>query len=232
MVRVCKSAESLAHTAAEVFVNQFQTAVRKHQQFSVVLSGGHTPERTYELLIEDPLCSQVDWSKVHIFWGDERCVPVSDPRSNYAMASKTFVAKVKPLGAKIYPILCTQDPVRAAEDYEITLRNYLGDHERSFDLIFLGLGRDGHTASLFPESPALNETLRWVTTVKNTSEPFFRITLTIPILNRTQLALFLVTGKEKATLLHEVMENREGAILLPAQRIRPPDGELLWLVSE
>lgn len=231
VIKVCSDLESLAQAAAEIFVEQSKIAIIQSKRFSVVLSGGNTPLRTYELLGKEPYRSQVDWSRVYIFWGDERCVPPSDARSNYGMAYRSFLSHVPIPTHQIHPILCTRDPEKVATQYQTLLTEYFASLIPSFDLVFLGLGKDGHTASLFPDSSALNEKVRWVTHVQNAADNFARITLTSQLLNQAQLVVFLVTGQEKAVILKEVLAPIEPSHPLPARSIHPIDGKVIWLVD-
>ena len=231
MIKVCHDEEAVAQSAAEIFVEQFRLSMLRSDKMSVVLSGGQTPMRTYQRLADAALQCQVDWSRVHIFWGDERCVPITDARSNYKMAQQAFLSQVPIPAGHIHPILCTQHPQLAAQDYEAGLKSYFKNAPARFDLVFLGLGEDGHTASLFSQTEALNEKVRWVKALQKPTEDFARITLTLPLLNLTQLAVFLVTGADKAQILKKVLAGSEDAKPVAAQLIRPVDGRLLWLVD-
>lgn len=231
MVRTCLDGKDLAQTAVQVFREQFKKSVRRSGRFSVVLSGGHTPELTYQLLGETSFQQEIDWSQVNVFWGDERCVPSDSPQNNFGMAKRILLSKVPIPSSQIFPIPDDPKTGKSAEDYESTLRKYFDSSPPSFDLVFLGLGQDGHTASLFPGSPGLNEKTKWVTTVKNETEDFARITLTPWLLNQSKMVVFLVSGEDKTAILNEVMREPDKKCLLPAQLIHPCAGELLWLIS-
>lgn len=231
MIKVMPNSESLAHAAAEIFIQQFKRAMTRSEKFSVVLSGGHTPARTYELLAEESYQKQVDWSRVHVFWGDERCVPETDPRSNFRMATETLLSHVPIPRSQIHPIVCIQEPQVSAIQYESVLRQYFGQTPPKFDLVFLGLGEDGHTASLFPNSPALTENTKWVVPVQKANENFARITLSLELLNQTELALFLISGSNKREILKKVLDDQKSKPTLPAQLIHPIEGNLIWLVD-
>ena len=231
VIKIFPDEESVAQAAAQLFVEQYKKSMARSDRFSVALSGGHTPLRTYELLSQEPFKSRIDWSHVHVFWGDERCVPISDSRSNYGIANKTLLSHVPIPSEQVHPILGTEDPHKSAAEYESVLKEYFGDSSPFFDLVFLGLGKDGHTASLFPGSPSLNEKVRWVAWQKNFTEDFLRITMTPQLLNLAQMVLFLVTGPEKAEILKVVLNNVEPTHLLPAQLIHPIEGEIVWLVD-
>jgi 6-phosphogluconolactonase len=229
MIKAYSDKEALAHGAARMLVEQFEIVMTQSKRFSLVLSGGATPNRTYEVLCEDPYRKQIDWSKVHVFWGDERCVPSTDSMSNYGLAKRILLAKVPIPNQQIHPILNTLKPHSAAADYEATLRSYFGNSAAQFDFVFLGLGKDGHTASLFPNSSALNESSRWVTHLQNPTEDFARITLTPQIINQAKKVVFLVIGNDKADILKKVLQDTEPQNLLPARLIRPVNGKLVWL---
>lgn len=231
VVKVFPNEESVAQAAAEIFIEQFKKAMICSNKFSVVLSGGHTPAKTYELLAKEPFTSQVNWRHVNVFWGDERCVPNTDWRSNYKMAFETLLSHVSIPTRQIHSIPLSNEPHKAAVEYENILREYFGKTMPLFDLVFLGLGNDGHTASLFPNSTSLNEKVRWTTYLKNSGEDFSRITLTPQILNRTKMAIFLVTGQDKAEILKKVLADGNPSETFPARLIRPIKGELVWLVD-
>jgi 6-phosphogluconolactonase len=232
MIWVYENLESLSHAAAGIFVQQARQAVEAHGRFSVALSGGHTPRRTYELLARPPFRDRVAWTQVHVFWGDERCVPPDHPRSNERMVRQALLDHVPVPPAQIHPIRCIQSPQEAAEQYEALLQEFFRDQPPSFDLIFLGLGEDGHTASLFPETPVLSEQERWVSDVHMVGQELDRVTLTAPLINQAALVTFLVAGIAKAGSLRAVLEGLSDPHRLPAQLIQPTQGELQWLVDQ
>ncbi len=231
MVKVCPDPEAVAQTAAGLFVEQFKKAMGRSDRFSVALSGGHTPLRSYALLAEEPFKSQIDWSRVHVFWGDERCLPVTDLRNNYRAANQAFLSHVPIPPQQIHPILCIDAPRKSAMEYEAVLRRHFGNSSPHFDLVFLGLGKDGHTASLFPGSDRLNEASPWAIEVQNASEDFARISLTAQILNLTRMAVFIAVGQEKSEILKQVLSGAETSPRLPARLIHPIDGDLVWVVD-
>jgi 6-phosphogluconolactonase len=232
MIRIFSDYESLSFAAVDIIVEQSQKAVNNKGFFNLVLSGGQTPRRTYGLLSQDAVCNRIPWSKVNIFWSDERCVPQDDPRSNEHMAREAFIDHVPILPDHIHPIRCTQSPKKSAEEYELLLRSFLTEDSASFDVVLLGMGEDGHTASLFPESETLDEMKRWVLEVHSHHEDFSRVTLALPIINRAQLVVFLVTGEAKAHTLYKVLNNPLDSGQLPAQLVQPSNGQLIWLVDK
>jgi 6-phosphogluconolactonase len=232
LIRVYPDLESLSRAAAAWFTGQAAQAVKARGRFSVALSGGHTPRRTYELLAMPPYRHEVDWGRVHVFWGDERCVPWDDPRSNARLAYRAWLRQVPLPGNQIHPLDCAQAPEAAARRYEALLREFFGGGPPCLDLVFLGLGENGHTASLFPHTPVLQERERWTAAVQVAGQDLYRVTLTAPLLNRAAAVLFLVAGASKAGVLKEVLRGAYEPERLPAQLIRPESGELLWLVDE
>jgi 6-phosphogluconolactonase len=232
MMRTLPNFESFSQAAAELVMEQSKKAIEARGRFSLVLSGGSTPRRTYELLATKTFRTSIEWDKVHIFWGDERCVPPDDPRSNERMARETFLDHVSIPQEQIHPIRCGSSPQQSAQAYESTLKAFFGDHDPSFDTVLLGLGVDGHTASLFPGSPALKENKRWVVATHSGNEDFERVTLTPVLINRAMNVVFLVAGKEKARILREVTEDAAVGDPLPARLIRPAGGQLVWLVDK
>lgn len=230
-LHVCDDLESLSRFAAELFVERGKKACEDKGRFSVCLSGGGTPRRTYEILAAEPFKSRVDWSCVDVFWGDERCVPSDDDRNNAKMARTAWLDQVSIPPQQIHAIDGTGDPHQSAVGYEHMLREYFADQPHTFDLNFLGLGDNGHTASLFPGAAVLNETQRWVAETFVAEQEMHRITLTAPVLNQAALTVFLVSGQAKAKVLREVVEGPFKPSELPAQLIRPQGGSLLWLVD-
>jgi len=224
--------ESLSRAAADLFVKQSQLSVKKNGRFSVALSGGSTPERTYELLAQKPWVDQVPWDKTYIFWGDERCVSVDDIRHNALHANRLLLSHVPIPASQIHPIICNQSSRHTAEQYELLLRDFFKDKEAGFDLMLLGIGNDGHTASLFPGTPVLSERSKWVSEVSVPSQEFNRVTLTIPLLERSLLTVFLVEGEEKAGVLKIILEGQRDTSSYPAQLIVPLNNELIWLVDK
>lgn len=228
MIRVFADTEALARGAAAFFAEEVSRAVAARGRASVLLAGGDTPRRTYELLAEEPLRQAISWEKVHFFWGDERCVPADDGRSNQSMARASLLTRVPVPGGNIHPIACSDAPEQAAAAYQRELEGHFAGGAPRFDLILLGLGTDGHTASLFPGSAALAEQTRWSAVVRRPGEAFARITLTLPLLNQARQVLFLVAGGDKAPILAEMVQ---GNAPFPARLVRPNGGELHWFAD-
>jgi 6-phosphogluconolactonase len=229
-IRILKTSQELFEAAAAEFTTQAAEAVRARGRFTVALSGGSTPKSLYALLATRPA---IPWDKICLFWGDERHVPPDRPDSNYRMTHEALLSKVPLRQENIFRVHAEQkDAEVAARQYEHALKDFFhlspGEFPR-FDLILLGLGPDGHTASLFPGTSALKESQRLV--VANWVEKFqtHRITFTFPVLNGAACVIFLASGPDKAPILHEVLENHSAN--LPSQEVRPTNGRLVWLVD-
>ncbi len=229
VLKVFSDLEALSRAAAALVVEQAKAALAARGRVLLALSGGGTPARTYELLGSPPLREAVAWERMHLFFGDERCVPPDDRRSNYRLVRERLVEQVSLPPEQVHAIFCLGDPEAAARGYEELLRRELGEGQPGFDMALLGLGADGHTASLFPGQEPPPEA--WVVPVKRAQEEFFRVTLTPTVLNRTRLVVFLVSGPEKAQALKAVLEGGPVALPPPARLIRPAAGEVYWLAD-
>ena len=229
---VFESPEQLALAAAERFVEYSNELGDMTERFSVALAGGNTPRRVYELLATERFKNRVEWPQVYLFFGDERCVPPEHPDSNYAMAYEALLSRA-PIPAKnVHRIVGEGNANENALAYEYQLRSFFaGLTWPRFDLVLLGMGEDGHTASLFPDSAALKEMLRWVAPTRNEQSGQERITLTVPAFNHARRIMVLVTGKKKAQRLKEVLRPQPGSEQLPVQTITPINGMLEWLVD-
>ncbi len=232
-IRILPTSADLFQAAANEFAKLASSAVQKSGRFSVALSGGSTPKSLYQLLASGAF-PRLPWDKTYFFFGDERHVPPDDPESNYRMANEAMLSKVPTPPQNVFRVPAEiKDAGAAANAYEQTLRNFFRlkpDELPRFDLILLGLGPDGHTASLFPGSTALTEKKKLV--VSNWVEKFktHRITFTFPVLNHAACVMFLASGSDKAGMLHEVLENPQAD--LPSQKVRPTDGSLVWIVDQ
>ena len=224
--QVYPTSRTLAIAAAEHFVSLAREAVAAREQFNVALAGGSTPRTTYTLLAEPPFAAQVDWSRVQIFWGDERCVPPAARDSNYRMAWETLLSQIPIPAQNIHRIKGELPPQQAASAYQCELEAVLGPAGR-FDLIWLGLGTDGHTASLFPDTRALAEQERWVRANYVERLASWRITLTLPIINAARQVTFLVSGENKLQALNRIQAGER----LPAALVNPLPGKLRWLLD-
>src|ERR1700756_301325 len=233
-IRVLAIAHEIFQAAAEHFVQQANDAISRSGRFAVALSGGSTPKGLYSLLASD-FRSSVPWKQTFFFWGDERHVPPDHPDSNYGMANAAMLSRVPVPGENVFRVPAEQkDANVAATKYEQTLRNFFHlqpEEFPSFDLIHLGMGPDGHTASLFPGTAALKEKSRlvvanWVEKLKT-----HRLSLTLPVLNAGHTVAFLVSGTDKASVLKTVLEEDAPGEQYPAKLVRPSDGNLVWLLD-
>jgi 6-phosphogluconolactonase len=227
-IKIFDSRDGLAHGAAALVVEKIAEALQTNAFASFVLSGGSTPKALYQLLASEEFRDDVDWEKVLIFFGDERCVLPDDDESNYKMAYEALLAKVPILKKNIFRLKGEIDPAEAAAEYETEIKKALGNEPR-FDTVLLGLGPDGHTASLFPSSAALNETAKLVTANYVNKFDAFRLTMTLPVLNAARNVIFLVAGKDKAETVKAALGGDNDP--LPAQLIKPIDGKLFWLLD-
>ena len=224
--------EQLAVAAAERFVECAREFHGTLERFSVALAGGNTPRRVYELLVTDRFKNRIDWPQVYLFFGDERSVPPDHPESNYRTVYESLISQVPIPPKNVHRIVGEGNPNENARAYENQLRTFFaGLSWPRFALVLLGMGEDGHTASLFPNSAALQEMSRWVVPTKNEQSGQDRITLTVPVFNHARHVTFLVTGKKKAQRLKEVLRPEPGSGQLPAQAIKPIDGSVEWLVD-
>ena len=221
----------LAHEAARRFVALAREAAGSRGRFSVALSGGSTPGKLYRLLAEEPYRDQIPWEDVHLFWGDERCVPPGEAGTNFSLADEALISRVPVQPENVHLVRGDLAPERAARAYDLEVQEFFcGPHAR-FDLILLGLGEDGHTASLFPGSPVLAERERLVAavTAEYQDRPAQRVTLTLPAINSARQVLFLVSGSAKAVIVQAALEGAGEE--LPAQQVQPVAGQLTWLLD-
>lgn len=238
-IRILADPEEIARTAAVEFISRALESVRAKGLFTIVLSGGSTPKGLYSLLASEGKSGshpQLPWDKIHFFWGDERHVPPDHADSNYRMAYETLLSKVAVPPDNVHRIKAENpDADKAAEDYEQELRRFFRLEPKQlpqFDMILLGMGPDGHTASLFPGTEVIYESQRlvaasWVEKLKT-----YRITLTPPVINNADRVIFLVSGGEKAEVLQSVLQGGYQPKRFPSQIIHPTNGRLLWLVDQ
>lgn len=226
----------LSRQAARIFADTAARAVKERGRFCVCLSGGGTPRTLYSMLAAAPFRSEISWSSAYIFWGDERCVPPDHPDSNYRMARDSLLSKVPIPAGSIRPIRgAAENPAEAASEYETMLKSFFDLNSGGlprFDLILLGMGPDGHTASLFPETEAIEETRRLIVANRVPKLETTRLTLTLPVLNNAALVLFLVAGADKAPALKGVFMETERDDRPPASLVDPQDGDVMWLVDQ
>ncbi len=223
--------------AAERFVAAAAQAASERGRFVVALSGGSTPEGLYRRLAAEPYRGRVGWPSVEVFWGDERCVPPADAPSNFRMAREALLDRVPIPAVNIHRIRGEAEPAIAAREYDIILRERFGTPQgpprpgAGFDLVLLGLGPDGHTASLFPGSAALLERERWVLAERGPVAPYWRVTLAPAVIRAAREVIFLVTGREKAPALHHALAGAGRPGEAPTRVVLPPAGVVRWLVD-
>lgn len=227
-LRVYADLADMSRRAAETVVDTINDAIQAVGTCSIVLAGGNTPRTLYRLLASE-FRPQIPWANVQVFWGDERYVPPEDSRSNYRMAREALLDHVPCPPANIHP-MPTHFPSAdaAAREYERTLRNRFVEEWPRFDMVLLGLGDDGHTASLFPGSLALAERTRWVVAAQAPVEPRVRLTLTLPALTRARAVFVVVAGATKAEALQHVLEGAGDLIKYPAAGVRLAKGSVIW----
>lgn len=222
----------LSHEAATLLVEAAWEAVTDRGRFLVAFSGGNTPRPLYELLASEQWAHRIPWQQTHVFWADERCVPPEHAASNYRLVRETLLTRVQVPPTQVHRIRGEQEPQRAAREYEARLQRVLGPHA-SLDLVLLGMGADGHTASLFPGTAALRERRRWVVANHVPALGAWRITLTYPAINSARQVVFMVAGPDKADMLARALADPPWPVSqVPAAGVRPVSGRLTWLVDE
>jgi 6-phosphogluconolactonase len=228
---VYETSADVAKALADLFVHYATSAIEGSGRFIVSLAGGTTPKATYAMLAKAPYCDAIDWNAVEVFFGDERCVPPNHEQSNYKMAFETFIGPLEIPEAHVHRMRGEDDPQAAAIAYRGVLFEELGENP-SFDLVMLGIGPDGHTASLFPDQDPLAEDEEKVRAVYSESQSQWRITLTPSVLNAAQAIVFSAEGPAKADVIAAVRQGPYAPDKWPAQIIAPADGELIWLVDK
>ena len=232
-VRIFQDSESMSREAATLFIEQSAQSIRKLDRFLVSLSGGSTPEHLFELLATDYV-GRVDLVNIHLFWDDERCVPVEDAESSYGQAYRIWLSKVAIPQTNIHRINGELKPAEAAKEYATVLGQFAAPllPWPRFDLVFLGLGEDGHTASLFAGSPLDISQPTLAVTAHYENRPAERVTLTPQVFNTAQMIVFMAAGKNKAEIVKLILDGNYDPGNLPAQRISPKDGKVIWLLDD
>lgn len=231
-LHIAKDSLHLGKKLAEWIAGYIEEVLDKQDRFTFVLSGGSTPKLLYKLLAAAPYQDSIPWEKIHFFWGDERAVPFSDDRNNAKMAFDELLSKTKVIADHIHVMQTDLEPAASAEAYEKIVRSYFDNQETTFDLVLLGMGDDGHTLSLFPGTPVIDEKKKWVTAFFLQSQDMYRITLTAPVVNLAAAVVFLASGTGKASVLKEVLEGERNIHQFPSQIIRPEKGQLHWFIDE
>lgn len=231
-VEVWPNAHALAMRAAELFMETARQSVMERDSFKVALAGGSTPLALYNLLAGELYAPRLPWKETHVFWGDERCVPPASDESNYHMAHEAMLARMPVPYDQIHRMRGEIEPEEAAREYALLLEEKFYERPPRFDLILLGMGEDGHTASLFPHSSAILDVDKFVSATYVEKLKAHRLTLTFPVINAAASVLFLVAGESKAEMLRVVLEEEVSGMDYPAQLVSPTHGSLVWLVDE
>lgn len=228
VLRIADTAEDLAQAVAESLADRVSQVLQRQSHFSLALSGGRTPRFFYHLLATE-YRQRIDWKRIHLFWCDERYVPHDHPASNFRMAREVLIDPLNLPPENVHPMpTAALSPSDAARQYEQQLRAFFGETP-CFDFVLLGMGADGHTASLFPGTPALQERKHWVAVGEAPVEPRVRLTLTLPVLNAARAVHFLITGADKADTVRRILVEN---VALPAALVSPTEGELVWWLDK
>lgn len=232
IIHIAEDHQEWIASSAEFIAAAAQQALSERGRFVLALSGGSTPRPVYQSLPETWQRHKLSWHQVLILWSDERCVALDHPRSNYRMAHEAMLERIDIPPENIHPMRCSGDPAAAAQAYEAELRVVYPHLDwPNIDLLLLGLGTDGHTASLFPHSSALEQRERWVVSNEPAQVELPRLTLTIPAINAARRIAFLVAGADKAGIIHKILGRDGEKSGFPAEAINPSDGELHWLLD-
>lgn len=231
-LHIAKDATQLSENLAAWTCNYILQTLQDKEIFTFVLSGGSTPKLLYTLLAKEPYVQMIPWNRIHFFWGDERAVPFTDDRNNAKMACDTLLYKVGVPEDNIHVMRTDIEPEAAAKEYELVLQQFFKRNEKSFDLVLLGMGDDGHTLSLFPGTEVVHEKKAWVKAFFLDAQDMYRITLTAPVVNNAAAVVFLATGNGKALTLQGVIEGEFKPDTYPSQVIKPTEGELHWFIDE
>ncbi|MDP9231100.1 MAG: 6-phosphogluconolactonase [Bacteroidota bacterium] len=232
MVLIWKDLNKLSNAAAYFFVWECNRSIAKNGKFTVAFSGGNTPKKLYELLASPAFSRNISWKNVFIFWSDERFVPHNDAESNYNMAKENLLQHISIPEENIYPIPTNGTTKKCARQYEKTMRKFFKPGEPRFDFLLLGIGNDGHTASLFPGTDILKEKKQWIkeSIQPGTNAP--RISFTLPLIRQAKQIVFLVSGAEKADIISRIFSKNQTKKLLPVQMIPPIKGNITWMLDE
>jgi 6-phosphogluconolactonase len=227
-LNIAKDIDELSQQVAAWIINYTEKILNHRDRFTIVLSGGNTPQKLYQLFASDKYKNKIAWSKLHFFWGDERFVPFTDERNNAKMAFENLLDHVPVLKNQIHMMRTDIEPEAAAAEYETLLHEYFPDSNHTFDLVLLGLGDNSHTLSLFPGYDIIKEKKDWVKSFYLKEQKMYRITLTAPVVNAAGRVAFLVSGSDKAAALYHVLSDKHNPDLYPAQVIQPYNDELYW----
>ncbi len=227
-IRVYSSRTAAVQAFGAAFARAAERAITARERFNVVLGGGNTPRDAYRLIANEHV-NEIDWVKTHVFWGDERMVSPNDPESNARMARETLLNHVPIPANNIHRIAGEKDPQQAADEYHTEIERHFRGAAPRFDLVILGIGADGHTASLFPGTAGLQETTRYAVANHVPQLDTWRVTLTLPVINSASLVIMYVLGEDKAPMIQHILGGGEGETV-PAQLVKPV-GELMWIMD-
>jgi 6-phosphogluconolactonase len=227
-----KDSTELSKDFAVWITNYIEEKLKHQPRFTIVLSGGGTPKKLYQLLASDEFKNKIGWSKLHFFWGDERYVPLTYERNNAKMAFDNLLNHVPAVKENIHIIRTDIEAEASAVEYEKLLHEYFPDKEKTFDLVLLGMGDNAHTLSLFPGYEVVQEKGKWVSSFYLQEQKMVRITLTAPVVNAAGYVVFLVSGGDKAAAMQHVLAGEHNPDLYPSQIIQPYSGELYWWIDE
>lgn len=231
-IEILPSATSLYKAAAIKILELYDASIKQKGNFTIALSGGNTPKKLYELLATTAFSKKINWKNVFVFWGDERYVPFSDEENNSHMASIALLDEVPIPTENVFKVPVNFTVVKAAAQYEQIIKRFFKEALPSFDLIMLGVGEDGHTASLFPNNEILQENKRLVKQVYLAETDTYRISFTIPLINNAKNLLFLISGKEKSAILAKLFKRSGGSKKFPVQLIKPINGNTYWYIDK
>ena len=231
-LHIYKNKEEMSEALASWMCGVIESTLKDQEYFTLVISGGSTPQLLYKTLVSDKFKDKINWSRIHIFWGDERAVPYADERNNARMAHELLISKVDIPANNVHIMRTDIEPNFATDAYRKMLHDLFDNTSTTFDLVLLGMGDDGHTLSLFPGSPIITEHKHWVNSVYNQEQEMYRITLMPKIVNRSAKIAFMVDGEKKAKMLQQVLQGEFKPTEFPSQIIKAENGELHWFVDE
>lgn len=231
-LHIYKNKEEMSEALASWMCEVIESTLKEQEYFTLVLSGGSTPQLLYKTLVSDEFKDKINWSRIHIFWGDERAVPYADERNNARMAYELLLNNVDIPANHVHIMRTDIEPNFSTDAYRKMLHDFFDNTSTTFDLVLLGMGDDGHTLSLFPGSPIIEEHNHWVNSVYNQEQEMYRITLMPKIVNRAARIAFMVDGEKKAKMLQQVLQGEFKPSEFPSQIIKPENGELHWFVDE
>jgi 6-phosphogluconolactonase len=230
-LHVHKTRAELNRSVAEMIAEVIEQSIRERGSCTLVLAGGKTPRPIYGELGSSPLKDRIDWSRVHLLFGDERMVPPDDPRSNFGMVQETLLSAISIPPLNVHRIVGENDPIVASREYDRILQDLLSRNGQRIDCVLLGLGKDGHTASLFPGSSVVRETKALALPVFSTQTATWRVTMTLPLINAARQVIFIVSGKEKAEIVHRLSHASKPGTDLPATLVQPRNGKVVWMID-